>query len=198
MKKPLSVATVLITLNQLTSMKKILIGSILASLAMFVWGWIYWMNPLAYQVVKIAKDDAAAQEALQAQFPDPGVYFIPGNYDNMETFRNLHQQGPVALVQISGGKTPMDPKMMVFGWLHMFLVALFIAMLMMKSGMAEDKYWCKVVFSGLLGLLSGFFIHVGAMIWMYQPLTYSLFNILYATTLALVAGLVLAKFVKAE
>ena len=179
-------------------MKKILIGSLLASIAMFIWGWLYWMNPLAYKVVKTVSDDAAAQQALQAQFPEPGVYFIPGNYEDMEKLKALHQQGPVALVQISGGKTPMDPTTLIFGWLHMFLVSLFIATLIKSSGVAKGKYSCRVVFSSLLGLLAGFFIHIGAMIWMYQPLAYTIFNLFYAVTLFLVGGLVLAVFVKTE
>ena len=179
-------------------MKKILIGSLFASIAMFIWGSFYWMNPLAATIVKTVDGDAAAQQALQSHFPEPGVYFVPGNVDDKATFNKLHQQGPIAMIQVSGGKTPMDWKLFVLGWLHMFLVSLFIALLMVKSGMAEDKYSCKVAFSGLLGLLAGFFVQIGAVIWMYQPLAYSLFNLFYAVTLFLAGGLVLAKFVKAE
>ena len=72
-------------------MKRCVIGIILATLAMYVWGFLYWggANPFPYKAWKQTPDDVAAGKALLEHFPETGTYHMPGmNHDRYgdETF----------------------------------------------------------------------------------------------------------------
>src|SRR5436309_1824864 len=60
------------------TMGRIILGVVLASVAMFFWGFLYWgINPLPYQTWKKAPNDEAVQSALMATLPESGIYHVP-------------------------------------------------------------------------------------------------------------------------
>ena len=80
-------------------MRSTAIGVLLATLAMFAWGMLYWgANPAPYTAWQQTRDDAAAGRAILQHFPVSGTYYLPGLYNDAETRSKLHELGPVAFV----------------------------------------------------------------------------------------------------
>ena len=77
-------------------MGKNILGVILAALAMFTWGFIYWgASPLPYQSWKHTNDDEAAGQALLEHFPESGTYYLPGfQNDEKTTLHASSKRGP--------------------------------------------------------------------------------------------------------
>ncbi len=54
-------------------MKRLSLGVVLATLAVYAWGMLYWgFNPLPYAAWQRTNDDVAAGQALLEQFPRSG------------------------------------------------------------------------------------------------------------------------------
>ena len=177
--------------------KSYLIAILLSALAMFLWGAVYWMNPLASAVFQVPEDDALAQSALSEHFPSDGVYWVPGNMEDADSRKQLHQAGPIALVSITHtGKDPMAASVMILGFVHMIGYAILLLLLLRASSALRKTYLCRVQLMALVGLILAFFTELGAMIWFYQPVAYSLLLAGYAFSVTLAGGAVLAIWVR--
>ena len=51
-------------------MKRYVLGGLLAAIAMFVWGAVFWMSPVPTSVMQTATDDVALGQALKAQMSE--------------------------------------------------------------------------------------------------------------------------------
>ena len=60
-------------------MRKLIAGSLLAAVAMFIFGAVYWSSPVLQAGARDVADDAAAQSILRQAFPETGLYWVPGN-----------------------------------------------------------------------------------------------------------------------
>ena len=59
-------------------MVRTILRVLLAAVAMYFWGFLFWgINPVPYQSWQQADDDAA-QAALRELFPTAGTYYVPG------------------------------------------------------------------------------------------------------------------------
>ena len=98
-------------------MKRIVPGILLATIAAYFLGFLYWgLNPLPYSVWKRTNDDQAAQQALREHFPESGTYYLPGMYNDEETLSRLSEAGPVGFVHISlEGRPVVQPETMMKG-----------------------------------------------------------------------------------
>ena len=101
-------------------MGRLLIGIILASVAMFAFGFAYWgpLNPLPYSAWKQTPNDAAAQSALRSHFPEEGTYFVPTVHQDQETLTERYHACLIAIVHLvsTEGKDPFDPAIMIKGF----------------------------------------------------------------------------------
>lgn len=180
-------------------MKRFAIGTLLAALAMFVWGSIFWANPLPYTMLQQAPDDRAAGQALVSVFPETGTYLVPGQQHPPEELADLHRAGPVAMVFIQReGVNPMEPSVFIGGFLHMLLTAFLIAAVLRLAAPALPRYGQRVVFVAVAGVAVAVWSNLGQPIWWHQPWTFHLLTAVYDLGAWLVAGLVLARFVQAE
>ncbi len=116
---------------------KVGIGILLAALAAYVWGFLYWGLPgPAYSAWQTLENDAAVMTVLKENFPRNGTYFLPGrNHDENEAAR-LFEQGPVAIVHILArdGRPMMDASIMALGLLHYIVAAALLAILLERRG----------------------------------------------------------------
>ena len=176
---------------------KIALGSLLATVAVFVWGAVFWMNPLPYSFLGKTPNDAAVGKALLAQFPATGSYFIPGQYNDQKTQTDLCKAGAIATVHIQReGSDMMPPQMFVMGFLHDLVTVILIGWLLRKALPSLGGYCSRVCFVAMAGLAAGFFCELTTSIWTFVPWALPLINTVYIFTAWLVAGLVLAAFVK--
>lgn len=182
-------------------MKRFALGVLLAALAMFVWGMLYWgVNPLPYTTWKRSTDDVAAGQALLKYFPENGTYYIPGMYHDKATLARMFEQGPVAFVHMlrREGRPMMDPAIMVKGIILYLAVAFLLAWLVRLALPGLSTYGSRVKFMALMALAAVAMIDLGDAVWWYIPLNWKIQQGLYNFSALLVAGLVLAKLVDSK
>lgn len=173
-------------------MKNLIIGSLLAGLALFFWGFIYYgLSGISYQTLETPA--ATAPAALKANFPTDGTYVIPSPTD--ENMPELQATGPVAMVHIRpNGVTGMSAMMgmgFVHGVIYCFLLGLLLQKICKKSGYGE-----RVWFITQVGLAGAFVARFGDAIWWWQSWSWQCANFVYYVIGAAIAGAILAKFIK--
>jgi hypothetical protein len=176
---------------------KLVFGCVLAAIAMFVWGAVFWMSPFPVSTLARTADDVAAGKALLEHFPVSGTYFIPGHYNDPGKIAELSAAGPIATVHLlREGRPMMDPRLLVQGFLHGLMSVFLLALLLQLALPGLGSYGARVGFTLLAGLAAAIFINLGDPIWWYQSWGWHLYRALYTVSAWLVAGLVLAAFVK--
>ncbi len=175
-------------------MKSVLLGSFLAALVLFFWGFVFYtLTGIPAQVLKSAPTDVGP--ALNAAFPESGTYFVPG-MGNMEAAQELMSRGPVAMVHIQReGLTPMDPMLMLGGFVHGWVYALLLAGLL-RQICKKSGYGARVGFVTLVGLAGAFASRFGDAIWWHKSWDWQIAEFAYLTLGSAFVGLVLAKFIK--
>lgn len=154
-------------------------------------------EPLTYKVLSTTADDRVTLAALDAVFPATGMYIVPGPHLDPAVAAELYQAGPSATVHfIKEGFDMMDPSVFAKGYLHYFVVALLLGVLLRKSAASFKGYSCVVKLSTFIGLTGSLLLGLSEPIWWHHSWSWSLFNLLYGTLTFTVAGLVFGKFIK--
>lgn len=181
-------------------MAKLLIGSAVSALAIFVFGFVYWgFNPLPYGTLKGVSDDVATGSALMEHFPESGLYYLPNMELEQERLIELHEKGPIAMVNIQHeGESMMQPARWTMGIIHNFLSALLIGLLMMKVLTSLKTYKERVAFTTLAGVAAAVFSEPADAIWWRNPWNWEFFQMIYIILSWLIAGAILAKFLPAQ
>lgn len=180
--------------------KGIWLGSLLAAVVVFVWGFLFWGLPII-NPIDSGVDGAKAQEALKQLVPagKDGVYFVPAMPgDQMtEEWAALHRQGPlVTLIVRQAGAPPMAPTVFLLGFLHNFVTACLIGLLLSKVVGALPSYGARLAFVALAGLAATIWGHAGDPIWMYHPWRFHVLAMIYDIIAWGLTGSILARFVK--
>jgi hypothetical protein len=185
------------TQTTVTNMTKLTLGTLLATVAMFVWGAIFWMNPWPYSVMGRTSDDVATGRTLLEHFPANGTYIIPGLHHPPDQLAALHRAGPLAMVHLKReGAEIMGASTMIQGFVQELVTVLLIAGLLLLAGPSLPSYGTRVRFVGLAGVAVAVFTDLGAPIWWQHPWPFHLVSAVYTVTAWLVAGLVLAAFIR--
>lgn len=178
-------------------MRRTALGVVLATLAMFVWGMVYWgANPFPYRTWKAAVDGEAAQRLLREQFPDVGTYFVPSLRTDPETLARRYSSGPVGFVHVTSQGRPIhDTSIMTKGLLIDLLSVLALLGLLRMAAPALPTYRHRAMFAALAGLGAALLIDGGDVAWWSIPWEWKLHQAVYDAMAWWVAGLVLARFV---
>ncbi|HEX4954218.1 MAG TPA: hypothetical protein VF017_12580 [Thermoanaerobaculia bacterium] len=170
---------------------------LLAALAMFLWGFVFWTLPHPLEAFSTGLDNEKVQTALRDLIPADGAYAVPefSEGSSMDSWMAQHRQGPIATLLVrKGGAEPGAPTVFLFGYLHMFATCLLIAWLLGKCGASLATFGAKVGLVAMAGFAGSFWIHVSAPIWMLQPWHYHLASVFYDVVAWVLAGLILAKW----
>jgi hypothetical protein len=179
-------------------MFKLIVGSLLAALAMFLVGGIYWgALPLVPFGTETTQGDDSFAAAMLAAMPKSGTYTVPDLHGDMATLEQKHLRGPIAMIHVHReGMPPMDGGMMFRGFLQGWASVAVAALLLQMVLPALRSYGSRVWFFMLLGLVIAVFKDgAGAIWWHYGP-KWATVVALYDLLAWLAAGLVLAKFLK--
>jgi len=180
-------------------MNKYILGSFLAAIAFFVWGFLYWaVSPASHMIVHSTDDDVAVGAMLKQMFPLDGMYTVPGMANDDETMAMLHEAGPIATVHIKhAGANPMGAKFFIMGIVHSWVSTLLLTFLLVKASPAVlSSYGRRVWFVTLVGVAIAVVSDMSFPIFWGHPWPVYLFNASFVVTGMFVVGLVLAKFVK--
>ena len=172
--------------------RDLLVGSFVAAVAMFVWGFMFWvLSGVPASALRSAPDVAAAQAALQRVFPESGAYFVPDESVPPDEYARLHEQGPIAFVHYrTEGSPAMDPGVLLAGFLHNWVTALLLGWLLLRA--RTPTFAGRVVFVTVAGIAASLYIDYGAVIWFYADRGFQLVNMLSNVSTWLIAGIVLA------
>lgn len=179
-------------------MKKFILAPVLAALAAFVLGFIYWGLPphLAYKGLGSVPDVSGTALAVGKMFPASGVYLLPSPLDGEAKMNELAARGPSVEVHLT--KEPSTnadmAKCMALGFVHLFVVSLLLSIIL--SGLAKSFvcWTCRVKFCAAIGLLVAT-SDLGYVIWWHHSLGWTLAQSIYDFLTYVTIGLVLAKFV---
>lgn len=178
-------------------MRRILIGSVLAALAMFFWGALVWVGPATDAVFMEVPDQEALSQDLLAQLRSSGVYLLPWDPHDMPTTEALQREGPLATIHFRRqGVEPGSLWVLVGGFLHMLVSALIFAATLKVVAPALPTYKSRVSFIFLIALALAVFCNLEQPIWWHQSWSFHIFHTFYDSSSWLIGGLVLAAFVR--
>jgi hypothetical protein len=179
-------------------MHRLLAGSFLAAVAMFLFGALFWTAPLPYGVVKSVGSERLAAIALKQVFPETGLYMVPSPQlatEDPERFDELHRAGPTVMANVVHDPgAPMRGSTFVAGFVHQWLSCLLLGMLLLIAAPALEGFVVRAGFIALAGFTAAFFIDIGQAIWWRMPLAWQLYQLTHDTLAWVIAGLVLARF----
>ena len=179
-------------------MKGVVIGSVIAAVALFFWGFLFWaVSPFPYRVMKPVPDVPALQQALMAALPETGVYLFPhpSQGTEEETQKKLAAGGFGRAIFVREGAT-MGGGTFGLGFLHYLATTLLLALLLRASGGAS--YGARLGIVTLAGLAGALYADFTKPIWMFEPVGAHALDFVYELSSFVIAGLVLAKFVRPE
>lgn len=178
--------------------QRTLLGSLLAAIAMFVWGFLFWGLPIV-QPIDSGLDGEKAQAALSGLLSRDGVYVFPEppGQEMTEAWSALHRRGPLGMIFYrAAGAEPMAPTVFLLGFAHNLITCLLIALLLGKASSALAAYGSRVGFVALAGLAATIWGHAGDPIWLYHPWRFHLLAMAYDLVAWLLVGAILARFVR--
>jgi hypothetical protein len=174
------------------------LGVILASVALFLWGFLYWgLSHFPYQAWKRSSDDEAAQKALLELFPEDGTYYVPGRKHDAATLERLFRQGPLVFVHMlrRDGRPPLDPGIMIRGFALNVVVAALVALLLWQARGGLPDYLSRLLHASLAGVIASLMIDCGDAIWWEVSWVWKLRQAIYNCVAFVIGGAILAYFV---
>lgn len=178
-------------------MQRILIGSVLATLAMFFWGALVWVGPATDAVFIEVPDQKALGQDLLAQLRSSGVYLLPFDPDDMEATEKLQREGPLATIHFRReGVEPGSAGIMLGGFLHMLVSVLIFAFALRMAAPALPTYKMRVGFVFVAALGLAVFSNLEQPIWWHQSWGFHLVHTFYDVSSWLLGGAILAAFVR--
>ena len=168
---------------------KLAIGIVVTAVVLFVFGFLFWAaNPLPSASWNTAADQAAAQEAVRAHFPQSGVYNVPG--------AATAPSGVWAMVYVNHDvpETLPDPAEMLRGFFHYVLVALVLALLLRRQAPLAEQ----VKKAAVAGLAAVIVVEGSDVVWWGYPLGWKLWSVGYHELVFVIGALTLAKFLPAS
>ena len=173
---------------------RIVIGILLAALAAYVWGFLYWgLSGPAYSAWQTLEDDEAVMTVLRENFPRNGTYYVPGRNHDEATAGRLFEQGPVAFVHILArdGRPMMDPSIMGLGFVHYIVGAALLVLVLSLTGLQGAA---AIKASAAIGLFVVVMAHMGEAVWWQVSWGWKLGQALYDLIAITIMGAVLSRF----
>ena len=164
---------------------KLTIGIVLNAVVLFVFGFLFWAaNPLPAKTWNLAPDPGAAESALIEQFPETGVYGVPGPGGTptaVQAMLYVNHQPP---------EDPMDPVTMVYDFIQYLVVGAVLVFVLQRGSTLGGQ----VARAALLGLAAVVVIEGSDLIWWLYPLAWKLWVAVYHVLVFVISALVLSKF----
>lgn len=160
--------------NPKPSMRRFVVAPIVAAIALFVWGGVFWgvlYDPL--EVFSPRPLDPAVVAALQADATPTGTYFFPWPRNTPATrdaWLAGHRQGPFfKLSYVAAGVDPQSPRKLATGAVHNLVVAVIATAILGLAATGATSYRRRFFIVFLAGAMGTVFIQVGDPIWFHLP-----------------------------
>lgn len=181
-------------------MKGVLIGSLIGSIVLFLWGFVFWgLLPVTGTVIESAPPSLAQE--LRA-LPKSGTYLIPSIdlYESDEVeFERQHEAGPIATLYVrKEGAEAGSASTMGLGLLHMFAGTLLMGLLLKSVAGGMPAYGSRVLFTWIAGSIGAFVADVSPIIWWLHPAPLHVAELVYHIAGWGLVGFILARFVRPQ
>ena len=180
-------------------MKRVLIGALIASLAMFFWGFLFWgVSTVWTQYLRPVPDQAGLAKELLESIPESGSYLVPTQKagESMEDFTKRHVAGPLAQITfVREGTNPAAPAGFAGGWLHMLVSAIILGLLLLQLP-GPTTFGSRFCILALAGTAAAVWCNLGKPFWWHQPWSYHVLYAVYDLTSLLLGAVILAWYVK--
>lgn len=165
-----------------------------------MFGFAYWgASTVPYATWQQAPDDRAAGAALLAHFPESGVYYVPGNAHAMEERNQLFEQGPTGFVILDrDGRPAFDTAIMAGGFVLNGVVVALLALLLRLTLPAAPGYGQRLLVATTAGAIGVLLINFGDIVWWAIPAPWVIAQAAYNFAGVVLAGAILAWFVRPE
>lgn len=177
-------------------MRRLVLGSFVAGLAMWVVGFIFWGPLLGWIPFSVVPDGnaAALQEALRANLgpSGTGVYAIPSPATTAGTV--LHANGPVAMVHFTNSGFPAVDSYALLWGLVLAIGCAFVMGLALRAVAGNLGLGDRVKLVALVAVAVLGYTHLGQPVFNHAPWGY--FTYLFVSDVAswLAAGVVFARW----
>jgi hypothetical protein len=174
-------------------MQRLVIGSLVAAVVMFILGFIFYATPLMNMGFATAtpEQQATVQAALKGL--PTGTYSIPGG-ETPEAMA-AYAAGPVAMVKVnSGGFAMFDPVVFVEGYLHMAVAAFFLGLVLWTIRDRVTDFGSRFSVVMWLSLAMVWFTRLGEPIWYHTDWRNALYVAATEWISFVVAGYILARW----
>jgi hypothetical protein len=175
-------------------MVRAVIGAVLGAIAMFIIGFIFFATPL-YKLAASNLDDnqaAAVQQVMAANVPRTGTYFVPEPVTSAQSV--MYGRGPIATVHYNiRGFAAADPAVLVEGFIHMLIVALFSALALYWLARRITAFDEQIKITGLAIAAAAIFMRLGEPIWYHHDWAWAIYNFIADSISLGVAALIILK-----
>lgn len=176
-------------------MIRMLIGSVVAAVAMFVAALLFFASPLRSIAFASPNDQQAAnvQASLAQNLPHTGTYVIP-NYESQQSAL-LYARGPIAVVHYNAmGFSPASGATAVSGFIVILLTALAIGFALFTiSGRVVDLA-SRVQVAALFAVGASLYMHISDAVWFHQDLPYAVYAFVADAITLAIGGIVIARW----
>jgi hypothetical protein len=175
-------------------MGRALIGGLAAAVVMFVLGFIFYATPL-YKLGSSSLDDtraAAVQQALAANVPATGTYFVPSGDTPAQTV--MYGRGPVATIHYNMRGFPIaDPGIMIGGFVHMLIVTFLMALGLYAVSLHVPSFAERLLLLVLGVVGAALFMRLGDPIWFHKDWGHAIYLFIADSISLIAAGFVILK-----
>ena len=182
-------------------MNKLIVPSLIAAIAMFLWGTIFWMSPLPYGATVPIDNQVQMQQKIAQTFAQAGTYIVPSMMQpgvDQEKVMTMYEQGPNIIAYVMPGKKAFDPSVFIKGFVHYFVVSLLLAWLFSQAFASQKSFRQKFDYISKVAFVLVLFTHGSELIWWGVPAGWILWTAFYEFIAIVVSGVVLAKTLKVE
>ena len=178
-------------------MIRIIFGSAVAAVAMFIIGLIFF-GPLGLSNLGTRNLDdsqaAAVQQVLAANLPRTGTYFVPeAGASAAQTV--MYGQGPVATVHYNiGGFAATETTAIVGGLVFNFLVALLIGAALIGIDRRVPDFKSRARVAMIIAVAAAAYTHLGEPIYYHHDWPHFIYLFIADSVALAAAGLILAWF----
>ena len=181
-----------------SDLQRLVLGSAFAASFMLLWGILFWHNPLIYRTVSHLEHEEQTARLLRSEFPEPGVYFIPGVDPDSGATTELSELGPIATIHIHGPSTMPWYLRFLLTWSIDFLTAFLLGYAMCRVRPELGRYRQRLVFIGCVAAAAALFPNLAEIVWWRHPVGWNAVVTVYTFIAWLIAGCLLAVFVKPD
>ena len=176
-------------------MPRVIIGALVAAVAMFIIGFIFFATPLARLGTANLEDAqaAAVQNALAVNLPKSGTYSVPGTDTAAQT--NMYSRGPIATVHYNtGGFAANDPTPLIGGLVFNFVVALLIGAALIGIDRRVPDFGSRARVAAIIAIAASAFTHLSEPIYFHHDWPHFIYLFVADGAMLAAAGIIIAWF----